>query len=87
MPNSMRCSEPASTGADDLRLILWLLAQCIGYHPLMWYVITKSIFTALRGRAVGWNKFARAGASEMGGDGATRAGAELAAAPAVVVSG
>jgi hypothetical protein len=36
----------------------------------MWYVVMKAFFAALAGTAVGWNKFARAGTAEMGGDGA-----------------
>ena len=76
-----------SMGAGNPRLLPWLPAQRIGYHPLMWYVIAKSIFVALRGTAVGWNKFARAGTAEMGGDGATPAGAEPVSAPEVAVSG
>ena len=76
-----------SMGAGNPRLLPWLPLQRIGYHPLMWYVIAKSMFVALRGTAVGWNKFARAGTAEMGGDGATQAGAEPMAAPEVAVSG
>jgi peptidoglycan-N-acetylglucosamine deacetylase len=76
-----------SMGAGNPRLLPWLPAQRIGYHPLMWYVIAKSIFVAFRGTAVGWNKFARAGTAEMGGDGATQAGAELMPTAEPVISG
>jgi hypothetical protein len=47
----------------------WLPLQRLGYHPFMWYVVVKAFFTALSGTRVGWNKFARAGTAEMGGDG------------------
>jgi cellulose synthase/poly-beta-1,6-N-acetylglucosamine synthase-like glycosyltransferase len=76
-----------SMGAGNPRLLAWLPAQRVGYHPFMWYVVAKAIFVALCGTAVGWNKFARAGTAEMGGDGATQAGAERVSAPEVVVSG
>ena len=76
-----------SMGAGNPRLLSWLPAQRIGYHPLMWYVIAKSIYAALAGTAVGWNKFARAGTAEMGGDGATQAGVVPMAAPEVAISG
>jgi peptidoglycan-N-acetylglucosamine deacetylase len=73
-------------GAGNLRLLAWLPVQRIGYHPIMWYVVAKSIIVAIRGTAVGWNKFARAGTAEMGGDGAAQAGVEQIAAPEVVIS-
>jgi cellulose synthase/poly-beta-1,6-N-acetylglucosamine synthase-like glycosyltransferase/peptidoglycan/xylan/chitin deacetylase (PgdA/CDA1 family) len=74
-------------GAGNPRLLPWLPLQRIGYHPLMWYVIAKSIFVALAGTAVGWNKFARAGTAEMGGDGATQPTAEPMPAAEPVISG
>jgi cellulose synthase/poly-beta-1,6-N-acetylglucosamine synthase-like glycosyltransferase len=74
-----------SMGAGNPRLLPWLPAQRIGYHPLMWYVIAKSVYAALAGTAVGWNKFARAGTAAMGGDGATQACPEPVVAPSEVV--
>lgn len=57
------------TGGGNPRLLPWLPLQRLGYHPFMWYVVVKAFFTALSGTRVGWNKFARAGTAEMGGDG------------------
>jgi len=69
-------------GGGNPRLLPWLPLQRIGYHPFMWYVVMKAFFTALAGTAVGWNKFARAGTAEMGGDGAVRQEPEVAPAGA-----
>jgi cellulose synthase/poly-beta-1,6-N-acetylglucosamine synthase-like glycosyltransferase len=74
-------------GAGNPRLLAWLPLQRIGYHPFMWWVVVKAIFAALAGTAVGWNKFARAGTAEMGGDGAVPAGPEPIAAPEAAISG
>jgi cellulose synthase/poly-beta-1,6-N-acetylglucosamine synthase-like glycosyltransferase/peptidoglycan/xylan/chitin deacetylase (PgdA/CDA1 family) len=68
------------TGGGNLRLLPWLPFQRLGYHPFMWYVVVKAFFTALAGSAVGWNKFARAGTAELGGDGASVELPEAAAA-------
>ena len=39
----------------------WLLLQRFVYRQLMYYVIVKSLFVALRGSLVGWGKFERRG--------------------------
>lgn len=43
------------------RLLPWLLLQRFVYRQMMYYVILKSVWAALRGGAVGWNKFERRG--------------------------
>lgn len=73
------------TGGGNPRLLPWLPLQRFGYHPFMWYVVVKAFFTALAGTLVGWNKFARAGTAEMGGDGAAMR--TPAAEPAMAISG
>ena len=75
------------TGGGNPRLLPWLPLQRLGYHPFMWYVVVKAFFAALAGTAVGWNKFARAGTAEMGGDGAAIPVPELVEAPEMAVSG
>lgn len=40
-------------------LLLWLTLQRFGYRQLMYYVVVRSIFTALKGPLVGWGKLDR----------------------------
>jgi len=75
------------TGGGNPRLLPWLPLQRLGYHPFMWYVVVKAFFAALAGTAVGWNKFARAGTAEMGGDGAAVQIPVPVEAPEMAVSG
>ncbi|MDR3404580.1 MAG: polysaccharide deacetylase family protein [Chthoniobacter sp.] len=75
------------TGGGNPRLLPWLPLQRLGYHPFMWYVVVKAFFAALAGTAVGWNKFARAGTAEMGGDGAAIQIPEPVETPEMAVSG
>jgi peptidoglycan-N-acetylglucosamine deacetylase len=42
-------------------LLWWLMLQRFGYRQLMYYVVIRSIFAALRGPFVGWGKLERAG--------------------------
>jgi cellulose synthase/poly-beta-1,6-N-acetylglucosamine synthase-like glycosyltransferase/peptidoglycan/xylan/chitin deacetylase (PgdA/CDA1 family)/spore germination protein YaaH len=45
--------------------LLWLPAQRFGYRQLMYYVVVKSIVTAVRGPRVGWGKLERRGSAVM----------------------
>lgn len=44
---------------EDWRLLLWLPLQRFVYRQLMYYVVLKSMVTALRGTLVGWGKLER----------------------------
>lgn len=46
---------------EDWRLLVWLPLQRFGYRQLMYYVVLRSISTALRGALVGWGKLERHG--------------------------
>ncbi|MDR3500420.1 MAG: glycosyltransferase [Parvibaculum sp.] len=46
---------------EQWSLLLWLPLQRFGYRQLMYYVVVKSIMTALRGPFVGWGKLERMG--------------------------
>ncbi len=46
---------------EDKRLLVWLLLQRFVYRQLMYYVIVKSLWVAVRGSLVGWGKFERKG--------------------------
>ncbi len=46
---------------EDWSLIWWLMLQRFGYRQLMYYVLVRSISTAVRGRFVGWSKLERTG--------------------------
>ena len=48
-----------------MRLLPWLFFQRFVYRQLMYYVVLKSLWTALRGGAVGWNKFERTGTAKI----------------------
>ncbi len=47
--------------AEDWRLLWWLPLQRFGYRQIMYYVVLRSISTALRGPFVGWGKLERTG--------------------------
>jgi peptidoglycan-N-acetylglucosamine deacetylase len=51
---------------EDWRLLLWLPLQRFGYRQLMYYVVLRSITTALRGPFVGWGKLERHGTVQTG---------------------
>jgi len=46
---------------EDWRLLWWLPLQRFGYRQIMYYVVLRSISTALRGPFVGWGKLERTG--------------------------
>lgn len=46
---------------EDKRLLGWLPLQRFVYRQLMYYVIVKSLVSAVRGSLVGWGKFERKG--------------------------
>jgi cellulose synthase/poly-beta-1,6-N-acetylglucosamine synthase-like glycosyltransferase len=46
---------------EQWSLIWWLPLQRFGYRQLMYYVVVRSISTAIRGRFVGWGKLERTG--------------------------
>ena len=49
-------------GNESKSLLIWLPLQRFGYRQLMYYVVVRSIFTALGGAVVGWGKVERTGA-------------------------
>ena len=49
----------------DMRLLPWLILQRFVYRQLMYYVILKSIVSAIRGGAVGWGKLERTGKAKV----------------------
>ena len=46
---------------EEWSLLWWLVLQRFGYRQLMYYVVVRSISTALRGAFVGWGKLERTG--------------------------
>ncbi len=46
---------------EDWRLLWWLPLQRFGYRQIMYYVVLRSVWTALRGPFVGWGKLERHG--------------------------
>ncbi|HWC63697.1 MAG TPA: polysaccharide deacetylase family protein [Rhizomicrobium sp.] len=46
---------------EDWSLLWWLMLQRFGYRQIMYYVVVRSIATALRGPFVGWGKLERQG--------------------------
>ncbi len=46
---------------EDWKLLWWLPLQRFGYRQLMYYVVVRSITTAVRGAFVGWGKLERTG--------------------------
>jgi len=46
---------------ENWSLLLWLPLQRFGYRQIMYYVVVRSILTAIRGPSVGWGKLERAG--------------------------
>ncbi len=45
--------------AEDKKLLGWLLIQRFGYRQVMYWVMVKSVYTAIRGAVVGWGKLER----------------------------
>lgn len=52
-------------GKGNPRLLPWLFFQRFIYRQLMYYVVLKALIAAIRGGAVGWNKFERTGTATM----------------------
>ena len=48
--------------------LVWIPVQRFGYRQLMYYVVIKSVLTAIRGPLVGWNKLERRATAEMQSD-------------------
>ena len=48
--------------------LIWIPVQRFGYRQLMYYVVIKSVLTAIRGPLVGWNKLERRATAEMQSD-------------------
>jgi cellulose synthase/poly-beta-1,6-N-acetylglucosamine synthase-like glycosyltransferase/peptidoglycan/xylan/chitin deacetylase (PgdA/CDA1 family) len=44
---------------EDKSLLWWLVLQRFGYRQIMYYVVVKSVVSALKGRFVGWGKLER----------------------------
>jgi peptidoglycan-N-acetylglucosamine deacetylase len=45
--------------AEQKKLLVWLLIQRFGYRQVMYWVMVKSVLTAIRGAIVGWGKLER----------------------------
>ena len=54
--------------------LVWLPVQRFGYRQLMYYVVVKSIITAIRGGKVSWGKLERRATVAMDGDRRQRSG-------------
>jgi poly-beta-1,6 N-acetyl-D-glucosamine synthase len=50
---------------ESWSLMLWLPFQRFGYRQLMYYVVVRSLATALRGPSVGWSKLERTGTVDI----------------------
>jgi len=46
---------------ENWNLTWWLMLQRFGYRQIMYYVLVRSLSTAMRGRFVGWSKLERTG--------------------------
>ena len=46
---------------ESWSLLWWLPLQRFGYRQIMYYVVVRSLFTAVRGPSVGWGKLERKG--------------------------
>jgi cellulose synthase/poly-beta-1,6-N-acetylglucosamine synthase-like glycosyltransferase/peptidoglycan/xylan/chitin deacetylase (PgdA/CDA1 family)/spore germination protein YaaH len=51
---------------EDWTLLWWLMLQRFGYRQLMYYVVVRSIWTAIKGPFVGWGKLERTGMVRTG---------------------
>ncbi|HUO94441.1 MAG TPA: glycosyltransferase [Rhizomicrobium sp.] len=51
---------------EDWSLLWWLMLQRFGYRQLMYYVVVRSIWTAIKGPFVGWGKLERTGMVKVG---------------------
>ncbi|HWD49817.1 MAG TPA: glycosyltransferase [Rhizomicrobium sp.] len=50
---------------ESWSLLWWLPLQRFGYRQIMYYVVIRSLFTAVRGPSVGWGKLERKGTVTM----------------------
>jgi len=50
---------------ENWNLTWWLMLQRFGYRQIMYYVLVRSISTAIRGRFVGWSKLERTGTVQV----------------------
>ncbi len=46
---------------EDWSLLWWLVLQRFGYRQIMYNVVVRSLWTALKGPFVGWGKLERHG--------------------------
>jgi len=44
---------------EDRRLLWWLALQRFGYRQLIYYVLAKSLLSAIKGHVVGWGHIER----------------------------
>jgi cellulose synthase/poly-beta-1,6-N-acetylglucosamine synthase-like glycosyltransferase/peptidoglycan/xylan/chitin deacetylase (PgdA/CDA1 family) len=51
---------------EQWSLLWWLMLQRFGYRQLMYYVVVRSIWTAIKGPFVGWGKLERTGMVNAG---------------------
>ncbi|HTQ15240.1 MAG TPA: glycosyltransferase [Rhizomicrobium sp.] len=51
---------------EEWKLLLWLVLQRFGYRQIMYYVVVRSIWTAIRGAVVGWGKLERTATVKLG---------------------
>jgi cellulose synthase/poly-beta-1,6-N-acetylglucosamine synthase-like glycosyltransferase/peptidoglycan/xylan/chitin deacetylase (PgdA/CDA1 family) len=51
---------------EQWSLLWWLVLQRFGYRQLMYYVVVRSIVTAVKGPFVGWGKLERMGTVALG---------------------
>ena len=51
---------------EQKKLLWWLLIQRFGYRQVMYWVMVKSVFTAIRGAIVGWGKLERKATVQAG---------------------
>ena len=51
---------------EEWSLLWWLVLQRFGYRQLMYYVVVRSIWTAMKGPFVGWGKLERTGLVKAG---------------------
>lgn len=49
---------------ENPKPLIWLFLQRLIYRQFMTYVVIKSVFSSIRGVAVGWNKLKRMGSVE-----------------------
>ena len=50
---------------EQKKLLWWLLIQRFGYRQVMYWVMVKSVYTAIRGAIVGWGKLERKATVEV----------------------